>query len=322
MLQYLDLGENQIKDIFPSWLGVLQKLKVLILRSNGFHGTIGAPKSDFVFPGLHIIDLSNNEFTGLLPSKYFKTWNAMRNLNVESWTYMHSVGIAFAVEYNYRYRSVYNYSLTLTNKGVNMKFTQVSEVFIVIDLSSNRFQGEIPESIGNVDGLQLLNLSNNLLVGQIPPAIGSLSNLEALDLSRNKLVGRIPWQLKQLNFLAVFNVSHNNLTGPIPQGGQFNTFDNSSFDGNLGLCGNPLSKKCEDSETSSSSPPSSTSSEENEDLVSFFHFGWRAVLMGYGFGMAIGVIIGQITVTRKHDWFIKIFGHQRWRKPIKSLANW
>ncbi|XWS10140.1 hypothetical protein CRYUN_Cryun39dG0049500 [Craigia yunnanensis] len=232
-LHLINLGRNKSSSKLKNW-----KLKILILRSNGFHGTIGAPESDFVFPELHIIDLSNNEFTGFLPSEYFKTWNAMRNLSAESLTYMHSIGIVVSVEYNYKYGSVHNYSMTLTNKGVNMEFTQVSDVFTIIDLSSNRVQGEIPDSIGNLEGLQVLNLSNNFLVGQIPPVIGSLSNLEALDLSRNKLVGRIPWQLRQLNFLAVFSVSHNHLTGPIPQGGQFNTFDNSSFDGNLGLCGN------------------------------------------------------------------------------------
>ncbi|EOY13435.1 Receptor like protein 34, putative [Theobroma cacao] len=182
---------------------------------------------------------------------------------------------------------------------------------------SQRFQGQISESVGNLKGLQLLNLPNNLLVGQIPPVIGSLSNLEALDLSCNKLVGRIPWQLTQLNFLAVFNVSDNNLRGRIPQGRQFDTFDNSSFDGNLGLCGNSLSKKCEDSDT-----PSLPSSKEEEDWVSIFHFGWKVVLIGYGFGMVVGLIIGNITITRKDDWFMKTFGKKRWRRPIKSLARW
>ncbi|WRX29757.1 Leucine-rich repeat - like 10 [Theobroma cacao] len=319
LLQYLDLGDNQIQDTFPSWLGVLQNLRVLILRSNGFHGTIGAPRSDSVFPELRIIDLSSNMFTGFLPSKYFKIWNAMRNLSAESFTCMHLISTVFAVEYNYKYRMVYNYSMTLTNKVVRTKFTQVSEVFTAIDLSCNRFQGEIPDSIGNLKGLQVLNLSNNLLVGQIPLVIGSLSKPEALDLSCNKLVGRIPWQLKQLNILAVFNVSHNHLTGPIPQGGQFNTFESSSFDGNLGLCGNLLSTKCEDSEASS---PSSSTSEEHEDLLPISHFGWKVVLMGYGFVMVIGVIISQIIIKRKPHWFIKIFGVKQWKRPIKSLARW
>ncbi|XP_017979802.1 PREDICTED: receptor-like protein 12 [Theobroma cacao] len=189
--------------------------------------------------------------------------------------------------------------------------------FFVAATWGMRFQGQISESVGNLKGLQLLNLPNNLLVGQIPPVIGSLSNLEALDLSCNKLVGRIPWQLTQLNFLAVFNVSDNNLTGRIPQGRQFDTFDNSSFDGNLGLCGNSLSKKCEDSDT-----PSLPSSKEEEDWVSIFHFGWKVVLIGYGFGMVVGLIIGNITITRKDDWFMKTFGKKRWKRPIKSLARW
>ncbi|MBA0852619.1 hypothetical protein Goshw_007696 [Gossypium schwendimanii] len=45
-------------------------------------------------------------------------------------------------------------------------------------------------------------------------------------------------------FLEVLNLSNNNLVGPIPHGNQFDTFDNDSYNGNLGLCGLPLSKQC------------------------------------------------------------------------------
>ena len=62
------------------------------------------------------------------------------------------------------------------------------------------------------------------------------------------LVGEIPPQLVELVFLALLNVCHNNLTGPIPQGKQFLTFQNSSFYGNVKLCGSPLSKRCANSE--------------------------------------------------------------------------
>ncbi|GLU17318.1 hypothetical protein SLE2022_336910 [Rubroshorea leprosula] len=115
---------------------------------------------------------------------------------------------------------------------------------------------------GSLNGLQLLNLSNNILVGPNPAALGNLKNLEALDLSQNKLVRSIPMQLTQLNFLEVFNVSYNYLTGLIPKGQSFDTFDNSSFDGNLGLCGLPLSRKCDNSKAS---PPPSSNSKGNED---------------------------------------------------------
>ncbi|OMO80988.1 hypothetical protein CCACVL1_12671 [Corchorus capsularis] len=310
-LQYLHLGHNQINDTFPSWLGNLGNLEVLILRSNRFHGEIGITndlESDSLFPLLRIVDLSNNEFTGFLPSEYFKTWKGMTlaSLSSEQLKYMHASEVVFTTWYIYH--GSYTYSVILTNKGVNMKFLKVNELLAVIDLSCNRFQGEIPESIGKLDGIQLLNLSNNLLVGEIPPIMGSMSSLEALDISQNELVGRIPWELQQLNFLSVFNVSHNNLTGPIPQGSQFHTFDNSSFNGNPGLCGTPLSKKCENSE------PSSTL-EGKEDSATFFRFGWEAVLIGYGIGTTFGVIMGHIAFTRKPDWFLKTFGKKQRRKP-------
>ena len=41
MLEFLEIGNNHIIDFFPSWLGILPKLRVLILQSNGIHGFIG-----------------------------------------------------------------------------------------------------------------------------------------------------------------------------------------------------------------------------------------------------------------------------------------
>jgi len=116
---------------------------------------------------------------------------------------------------------------------------------MVIDFSNNRFEGEIPEVVGSLKGLHLLNLSNNALNGHIPSSLGNLTCIESMDISQNKLFGEIPLQLTQLFFLESFNVSNNRLTGPTPHGNQFDTFQNSSFEGNSGLCGSPLSKKCE-----------------------------------------------------------------------------
>ncbi|GLT39430.1 hypothetical protein SLA2020_136220 [Shorea laevis] len=172
----------------------------------------------------------------------------------------------YSMVHNIVFTHAYPYSMTITNKGVKMEYAkilEVLEIFSAIDLSCNKFEGQIPDVVGSLKGLQLLNLSNNILVGPIPPASGNLKNLEELDLSQNKLTGSIPKRLTQLNFLEVLNLSHNHLIGPILRGQQFDTFDNSSFNGNSGLCGLPLSRKCDNSKAS---PPPSSPSKGNEDF--------------------------------------------------------
>ncbi|GLU17338.1 hypothetical protein SLE2022_337090 [Rubroshorea leprosula] len=213
-----------------------------------------------LFPDLRIVNLSHNGFVGPVPTKYFNLWSAMVDVDKENTKYWHAYD-------NYMLNgligaSPYPYSMTITNKGVKMEYAKVSKIFSTIDLSCKKFDGEIPDVVGSLKGLQLLNLSNNILVGPNPPALGNLKNVEALDLSQNKLVESIPMQLTPFNFLEVFNVSYNYLTGLIPNVQQYDTFDNSSFDGNLGLCGLPLLRKCDNSKAS---PPPSSNSKGNED---------------------------------------------------------
>ncbi|CAJ1953072.1 unnamed protein product [Sphenostylis stenocarpa] len=59
--------------------------------------------------------------------------------------------------------------------------------FVYIDLSKNRFEGEIPNVIGELFAMRGLNLSHNRFSGHIPQSLGYLTNLESLDLSSNML---------------------------------------------------------------------------------------------------------------------------------------
>ena len=162
---------------------------------------------------------------------------------------------------HFSWESSFVYSLDITNKGIETPYRKIQNHLTTIDLSSNKFEGEIFEVIGNLKGLHLLNLSNNILIGHISPSFGNLIELKSLDLSKNKLVGEIPHQLLQLTFLEFFNVSNNHLMGPIPQGQQFSTFLNKSYLGNSELCGSPVNKKCKTFETLTQPPPNSKQDE-------------------------------------------------------------
>ena len=113
--------------------------------------------------------------------------------------------------------TLYDYSITISNKGNERLYPKILNVFRVIDFSSNKFTGRIPDFIGNLRGLEALNLSNNNLEGGIPSSLANIKGLESLDLFDNILTGQIPQELSKLTYLEVFNVSHNNLVGPIPQ---------------------------------------------------------------------------------------------------------
>ncbi|XP_048326652.2 putative receptor like protein 25 [Ziziphus jujuba] len=198
--------------------------------------------------------------------------------------------------------SIYErYRITITSKGVATSYEAIPDIFAFIDLSDNRFEGQILEVFWNLKALHSMNVSNNMLTGCIPSSLGNLTELESLDLSRNNLSCHIPEELKQLGFLSSFNVSHNNVTGPIPQGKQFYTFASSSFAGNPELCGEPLLKKCGNSE----SLPS-PSEEDHNDSKSIFKMDWIFILAGFISGLVVGVVLADIMMKRTPRWLVEM----------------
>ncbi|ESR52391.1 hypothetical protein CICLE_v10010867mg [Citrus x clementina] len=274
-LEFLGLGDNQISDTFPSWLGTLPNLNVLILRSNIFYGIIKEPRTDCGFSKLRIIDLSNNRFTGTLPSKSFLCWNAMKIVNTSELRYLQDVLSPYGQTSN-DILSTYDYSMTMNSKGRMMTYNKIPDILAGIILSNNSFDGAIPASIANLKGLQVLNLqSNNLLV--------------------------------ELTFLEFFNVSDNHLTGLIPQGKHFATFDNASFDGNSGLCGRPLSKGCESNET----PANEDHTEGSEESLFSGASDWKIILIGYAGGLVAGLVLGFNFSTGIIGWILEKLGTQQ-----------
>ncbi|KDP44897.1 hypothetical protein JCGZ_01397 [Jatropha curcas] len=215
----------------------------------------------------------------------------------------------------------YDYSVRLTWKGLEIELVKIQTLLTTINLSGNNFTGKIPKSVGKLKGLKQLNMSHNHLTGNIEPSIGNLTNLESLDLSSNNLTGRIPIQLATLTSLAVFSISHNQLEGPIPTGPQFNTFDNSSYEGNTRLCGFPLQKACNSGERQQVMTPSGQEDSNSDENG----FGWKSVFTGYAFGAVFGLAMGYLVFrTRKPTWLVKLIegeGHPRLKRSINNTCS-
>ena len=301
-LEVLNLGNNKINDTFPHWLGALPKLQVLVLRSNHFHGQIGFSKIKSPFMSLRIIDLAHNDFEGDLPEIYLRNLKATMNIDEGNMTR------------EYMGDDNCQDSMMVTIKGSEIEFVKILNTFTTIDFSCNKFQGVIPECIGNLNSLRGLNLSHNYLTGYIPLSFKNLKMLESLDLSSNKLSGRIPQELTILTFLEVLNLSQNHLIGFIPQGNQFQTFGNDSYYGNPGLCGFPLSKRCTTDEIPYPSQEIEAKSESG--------FDWKITLMGYGCGLVIGLSLGcLIFVSGKPEWLVWIIDKNIHKKIVRNKRS-
>ncbi|XP_022736993.1 probable LRR receptor-like serine/threonine-protein kinase At1g74360 [Durio zibethinus] len=101
--------------------------------------------------------------------------------------------------------------------------------FSMLHLGFNDFNGELPAQIGQLP-LIVLNISQNKFSGEIPAEIGNMKCLQNLDLSYNNFSGKFPASFSNLTDLNKFNISYNPLiSGAIPSIGQLATFEKDSY---------------------------------------------------------------------------------------------
>ncbi|XP_028786668.1 receptor-like protein EIX2 [Neltuma alba] len=298
-LKMLDVGENKLSGPIPSWIGdELQQLQMLSLRNNCFSGSL--PLHLCYLTSLQLLDLSLNNLSGQI-FRCLKNFTAM--IQESSSTNLVSPSISSNGSTPF-YQ--YDINALLMWKGAPQMFKH-SKLLKSIDLSSNQISGVIPKEIGGLVELISLNLSRNSLSGRIPLGIGRLMSLEFLDLSRNNLSGSIPSSLALIDRLTMLDLSYNHLSGKIPISTQLQSFNGSSYEGNLDLCGKPLDKSCHEENT----PQEPTGVQEDEDSF---------ISKGFYWSLAIGFIIG----------FWGIFGSilfsRSWRhayfKFLSNVTDW
>ncbi|KAG6435778.1 hypothetical protein SASPL_100653 [Salvia splendens] len=281
-LEVLNVGSNNIEDTFPCKLKHSSGLRVLVLRNNKFYGNISCFKVKGNWTNLQIIDIASNKFSGAINPRCITSWKGMM---LENGTELRGSHIRFDFLSNFYYQD----AVTVTVKGLELELVKILTVFTAIDVSCNNFSGDIPQTVGDLSSLYVLNLSRNSFSGAIPSAIGNLKQLGSLDLSYNQLTGIIPLELSSLNFLSLLNLSYNKLVGKIPSGRQLQTFEASSYAGNLGLCGFPLNKNC------SSVDPLA----KPRQIWKNIDFNWQFILTGLGYGVGVSLILAPLAFSKE-----------------------
>lgn len=127
----------------------------------------------------------------------------------------------------------------------------------MLDVSSNKLSGALPQQLGQLQMLEFLNLSHNQFSGSIPPSFTSMVSLSTLD------------------------VSYNNLEGPVPEGHLLQNASVDWFLHNNGLCGNV-----------SGLPPCHSNSAQ-----SYGHHKRRLLSLVLPIALVVGFTVLAITIT-------------------------
>lgn len=243
--------------------------------------------------------LSNNNFSGKIPSNLERLQGFATNWIIAGY---------------------YDEEITLVMKGHEYNMSYLFTENLIFDLSQNNLTGEIPNSIGSMKSLRLLNLSGNQLEGRIPASLSEIPTLEELDLAKNKLHGEIPQGLSKLSFLASLNVSSNNLCGPIPTGTQFSTFSNTSFQKNKCLCGFPL-PQCNQKDKSKKRMAKDNGSGRNvkTDWLSRVNEEVSLIALEIGMGIGFGAVVAMFIIWDRARCWVLGFPPNSTRRPFYGL---
>lgn len=156
-------------------------IQKIVLNGASLGGELGDNLATFV--SISVIDLSNNNIGGSIPSNLPAT---MRN---------------FFLSANLLTGSIPTSLSTLTG---------LSDM----SLNNNHLTGEIPDAFQSLTQLINLDLSSNNLSGELPLSVENLSSLTTLRLQDNQLSGTLD-VLQDLP-LKDLNVENNQFAGPIP----------------------------------------------------------------------------------------------------------
>ncbi|XP_057841056.2 putative leucine-rich repeat receptor-like serine/threonine-protein kinase At2g24130 isoform X2 [Cryptomeria japonica] len=243
-LKSLNVSYNNFHGVIPEIGHKLSNLQELRLAGNQLSGRI--PTSLGNCSKLILLDLSLNSLTGTVPLQLGKLSSLQRLLLSDNLlTSSRNLPFLRALANCSALQTLYLGNNSLVGE-LSPYVGKLSTKLSVLSLEQNFIGGSIPQEIGNLTSLTLINFTVNAFTGFIPSTLGQIQMLERLYLGQNKLQGPIPSEIVALKHLGLLSLSFNLLSGQIPETiGNLSQLrrlqlDNNQFEGgipvNLGKC--------------------------------------------------------------------------------------
>jgi Leucine-rich repeat (LRR) protein len=210
----LYLDHNHLQGSLPFSLESFPLLKQLFLHQNQLTGRLhelfpSAPLNQSLSPQLINLDVSDNLFTGSIPSTLFLPQLQVISLSLNCFSHNLPTSICEAV--NAEVISMDGLGSAKDCDGIILvPLTSLSGAPVSLVQSMS---GDIPDCVWMMSKLQTLNLAGNGLNGVIGKT-ASMPLLSSMTLSHNYLSGTIPLWLQQKN-ISHLDLSHNKLIGTV-----------------------------------------------------------------------------------------------------------
>ncbi|GMP25000.1 hypothetical protein CsSME_00002067 [Camellia sinensis var. sinensis] len=230
-VSYLDIRGNLFTGQIPKVFGFWSNLSMIDFSGNMFSGSI--PPELGRLRNLQTLKLSSNRLVGRIPSDLGRC-TEMTKMDLSNNSLSESIPSEIIT--NVKLQSLILQDNNLS--GLIPDSFSSSQSLFELNLGNNMLEDPIPCSLSKLQHFNLvLNLSNNRFSGEIPKCLRYLDKLEILDLSSNSFSGAIPPELNNMISLSFVNISFNRLSGKIPDSWEklLSSYP-GSFLGNPGLC--------------------------------------------------------------------------------------